>query len=425
MAPRSVLVRASVALSAAAALKESLEDLLGRRDRSLELAEQLDDELSVLFGEQYASQAGHVDGSDEPSNVHWQTTGTALRTLLQEAVPGGLTADDVWYDLGAGTGKAVLLVFLLSSVKQAVGIEWEASQHLAAKPVIPGLVDSLQHRDAAAIQARQLRGAPLVLGWREAHGREVRLEQGDMFDVDWEDNDASVVFTASLSFPEPMLLRLSEMLAELRPGTLVLSLHEIGGCHPGLALLRKATISAGPSSETVPVHAYIVTPGVLGGSNTVSPAWLSAVLMQDEDAVRSSKDAWSRLADTSSALSLQEFVYPATEELQTTKACAKRLYEAALELAGGGAGAGGAGSLLGADAYSWLLLHRQRGSMASALECAAVEWSWEVSSNPIGLPASTSTTSRQRPPTCCSCFALRSFCDLLVSRCLGFSTAVR
>ena len=97
-------------------------------------------------------------------------------------------ADDVFYDLGSGTGRAVVQAALEWPVQRAVGVELSASRHAVGEAAMARADPSLQKR--------------------------VVLREGDMIACDGCE-DMTILYVAGLLFDEPFMARLGERLGQL------------------------------------------------------------------------------------------------------------------------------------------------------------------------------------------------------------------
>ncbi|MBI2444574.1 MAG: hypothetical protein HYV42_05045 [Candidatus Magasanikbacteria bacterium] len=116
-----------------------------------------------------------------------------------DAPPGG-----TFYDLGSGTGKAVILAALLGNFRRLVGIE-----------LIPEL-----YQTAAAVREKfnqRLRPA-LPQSYPEP---DINFRSGDIFTEDW--SEADVIFVQATCFSENLLTQLTERCQQLKPGSRIIS----------------------------------------------------------------------------------------------------------------------------------------------------------------------------------------------------------
>lgn len=145
----------------------------------------------------------------------------------------GLGEDDVFYDLGSGTGKVVVQVAMSAPVARCVGIELSASRCRIAR--------------AALRRARQ---HDLVLARRTV------FRQASFLDESLA--DATVVYTCSTGFPAPVMREIVDKLAAIGREIRFLSLQEAEP-HPALEPLVELPVAATWNWRT-PVHVYRVIP---------------------------------------------------------------------------------------------------------------------------------------------------------------------
>lgn len=108
--------------------------------------------------------------------------------------------DTVFYDLGSGTGKAVLTCAMLFNVQKSCGIEWFASLH-----------------EAACKQQKKLLG---MADYSQKAGS-ICLVQGDFLKHSFM--DATLVFINATTFFTAVWQRISQHLAELPAKTVIIS----------------------------------------------------------------------------------------------------------------------------------------------------------------------------------------------------------
>lgn len=152
------------------------------------------------------------------SFTYGEVTALGVHTLLENVAHAGapLGPDDSFADLGSGMGRAVLQVRLATPVSRSVGVELSEARHKSAE---------------MALSRLQGLGLP-------ADGK-THLILGDVRDSDaW--SASTLVYMSSLCFPAELMHELSPTLATaLSPGTLVISIIPLPGCHPGLMYVRK------------------------------------------------------------------------------------------------------------------------------------------------------------------------------------------
>lgn len=138
-----------------------------------------------------------IERSADPSLTYGEITPAAVTHMLGrvQAVPG-----ETFYDLGSGTGKAVIFAAMLGMGK-AVGIELVPDLHDASQRVGDIFMEEVRPEHPAA-------GA-------------VDFLFGDMFEKDV--SDADVVFSHCTCFDDAMMARLAGKLESLKPGARVIT----------------------------------------------------------------------------------------------------------------------------------------------------------------------------------------------------------
>lgn len=104
-----------------------------------------------------------------------------------------LSPDDIYLDLGSGSGRTVLHVFLLSTVKKAMGIEIDATLH------------------QLAMQKYQLMRRELPRFFDE--NRSIALKQADFLLSRYD--EVSVAFISAVCFSQTTLIKLAKKLNHL------------------------------------------------------------------------------------------------------------------------------------------------------------------------------------------------------------------
>ncbi len=146
------------------------------------------------------SSAGRLElgRADDPALTYGEVTpASVLRMLTKvDAKPG-----ETFYDLGSGTGKAVLYSAIIGGMGKAVGIELVRDLYEAAETV----------RERYNVEVRPQIEMPSTIEFRH----------GDMFDHDL--SDADIVFSHCTCFDDALMQRLAQKLEELRPGARVIT----------------------------------------------------------------------------------------------------------------------------------------------------------------------------------------------------------
>ena len=137
--------------------------------------------------------------------MEFQALGEIFYTIQERY--GGLPSGGTFYDLGSGTGKALLAAALLGNFSECIGIEILSSLHSISLGLIEEYNDEItQH----LLQNSNLwTNMPII-----------RSILGDICKVDWK--NASFIFVNSTCFSREMLEFVSEV--EVPVGTIALSL---------------------------------------------------------------------------------------------------------------------------------------------------------------------------------------------------------
>jgi SAM-dependent methyltransferase len=181
-----------------------------------------------------------IDGFDIPSHDVRAVARSKGSSTYGELMPAAtlrlfealeLDRDDVFYDLGAGVGKVVLLAAATTPVGRAIGVELARSR-----------CDQAERAFAAARRAGL------------ATGRRARIVHADLLDVDLDLDDATVAYTCSTAFSTRFMRKLTKRLATLPRLRLLASLQDLDP-HPAFELLRVLRLDASWKRRTQ-VHLY-------------------------------------------------------------------------------------------------------------------------------------------------------------------------
>lgn len=148
----------------------------------------------------------------------------------QMLVDAGLTQNhQVFYDLGSGTGKAVIVAAMSGYFKKVIGIEllsylFQASEKLAKL---------FNHKFATHI----FKQAP-----------EIIFKQADYLEYDY--SDADVVFVQSTCMPDKQFFEMIDKLAGLKKGSIVISITKTI-YHPEFKLYESKKYQFGWGQATV------------------------------------------------------------------------------------------------------------------------------------------------------------------------------
>ncbi|KUF81319.1 Avr3b-L3 [Phytophthora nicotianae] len=119
-----------------------------------------------------------------------------------------LDADDVFFDLGCGTGKILVQAALQTPCKRAIGIELMQNRVLEGHKAL----NRLKERDLAVLQ-----------------GKEIEIFRGDIFVPPEEARlmDATVVFINNVMFGPQLMLKVLQLLKEMPKLRCVMTLRKI------------------------------------------------------------------------------------------------------------------------------------------------------------------------------------------------------
>ncbi|MSR87466.1 SAM-dependent methyltransferase [Candidatus Peribacteria bacterium] len=164
----------------------------------------------------------------DPVLTYGEITPESVQYMMEMTNP---QPGEVFYDLGSGTGKAVIFAAFLAPFKRATGIELIEDLYQSA-------ADSA-HRYKTEIQPQ----LPL-----EYQGREVDFRHGSMFDHDTSDGD--VFFTHCTCFDDAMMEQIGRKLEACKPGTRVITVTK-GLTSPEFELLHSAPFRLGWGEATL------------------------------------------------------------------------------------------------------------------------------------------------------------------------------
>ena len=155
----------------------------------------------------YKDIDGHIDlGAKEQekiraaksSAIYGEITPAAAEKLIEYI---NFKPKDVFYDLGSGVGKLIIHAAMLAKPKKLVGIELSTSRHAMARSVLK------QAEKENLLKAKN-----------------VEFVCGDILKRNLD--EATVIYTCSTAFPERFFNKVVNRIAELKPGTIFISLDE-------------------------------------------------------------------------------------------------------------------------------------------------------------------------------------------------------
>lgn len=168
------------------------------------------EKVKEIFNKLYSSVDGRslsLRGREEmelksKSYVYGEVVPDSFYEYIKELNP---EPGQVFYDLGSGTGKAVILAYLLFEFKKCIGIE---------------LVDTLYDASVETLKKFETEIKPGIAN--ELDDREISLVKGDILKADL--SDADIIFMNSTCFQEDLMNALDEKLESVRPNAHIISL---------------------------------------------------------------------------------------------------------------------------------------------------------------------------------------------------------
>ncbi len=162
-----------------------------------------------IFEELYSKENGYLisrearkkRGINDRKLTYGEVKFDSFYEIIKEVSP---TSNKVFYDLGSGNGKAVILASLFGDFKKLVGIE-----------ILDELVAS-----ASRILAKYKRLLKEKLSGKLK--QEIKFVKGDILKTDF--SEADVVFTHSTCFDEEFMKALAEKMEDLKKGSLVITI---------------------------------------------------------------------------------------------------------------------------------------------------------------------------------------------------------
>lgn len=157
-----------------------------------------------FIDETYKSRTGVISDEERKiiteqgcAPVYGEILNTSLKTLLDDL---HITPNDVFYDLGSGTGKVTIQAYLDYPFKKAVGIELSPTRY--------------KH---SIIAKNELKKINALANTRTLEFRNEDITKSDI-------NDATVIFMCATCFPEDLMDTLTKKLSMLKPGLKLLTL---------------------------------------------------------------------------------------------------------------------------------------------------------------------------------------------------------
>lgn len=186
---------------------------------------------ALSIGEQiarlYGSKGGFCIGQEEAQRIrdvggdptYGEITIASTEKLFNELVP--LTAQDVFYDLGAGIGKLVLWVHLATPTRKVVGVELSDTRYALAAEMVEEIKKEKYKNGLTAGLSKT---------------KSITLQHADIAKIPLD--EATVIFMCATCFSDEFVARMADIFAQLKPGTRIITLKELP---PRAALCHSAT----------------------------------------------------------------------------------------------------------------------------------------------------------------------------------------
>lgn len=166
-----------------------------------------------------------------PDFTYGEVTPDVISTLLAvtNARPG-----EVFYDLGAGTGKAVLYAAALGELSKAVGIE---------------LLEELHQ---GSVQAHQRFVTDILPRMPHKQDRHVEMRLGDITTEDISDGD--IVFTHCTCFTNELMDAVARQCATMKSGSRIVTVSKALPITGDFVLIEQAPCQMAWGSATLHIH---------------------------------------------------------------------------------------------------------------------------------------------------------------------------
>lgn len=153
-----------------------------------------------ISGYEISKQARAERGEKDASYTYGEITFIPFVGIL-DLIPR--VSDGVFYDLGSGTGKAVLTAALFGNFKEVIGIESLAALHREARKALAKLLSSIQT-------------APLAF----QYPTKISFVEQDILTYDF--TNASMLYVNATCFSDELWTALQEKFDALAPGTILI-----------------------------------------------------------------------------------------------------------------------------------------------------------------------------------------------------------
>lgn len=166
-----------------------------------------------------------------PDFTYGEVTPDVISTLLAvaNARPG-----EVFYDLGSGTGKAVLYAAVLGDLSKSVGIEL------------------LEELHAGSMRAHERFTNEVLPHMPSKQGQHVEMRLGDITKEDISDGD--IVFTHCTCFTNELMDAVAKQCATMKPGSRIITVSKALPITGDFVLVEQAPCTMAWGSATLHVH---------------------------------------------------------------------------------------------------------------------------------------------------------------------------
>ena len=162
-----------------------------------------------IFEELYSKENGYLisrqarkkRGINDRKLTYGEVKFESFYEIIKQVSP---TSDKIFYDLGSGNGKAVILASLFGNFKKLVGIEILDELVVSAKRILTKYKKLLKEKLPEKLK------------------QEIKFVKADILKTDF--SEADVVFTHSTCFDEEFMKALAEKMEGLKKGSFVITI---------------------------------------------------------------------------------------------------------------------------------------------------------------------------------------------------------
>ena len=211
-----------------------------------QLLELIERESKLIFDAVFANCSLHdakvASRNERESNWKSAAVGTSLtygeidfgsfQNILQRF---SSTRGKTFYDLGSGTGRALVEARLLCDFDQCIGIEILSSLHEKAVKVVDGF-DKPRFRNVLSVSVPS---------------KDVKVYEGSILEDDWSDGD--LIFANSTCFSLDLIDRISKLGEKLRPGSIFVTFTK-GLTSKAFEVLEQVRLKMSWGPATVYIH---------------------------------------------------------------------------------------------------------------------------------------------------------------------------